>query len=239
MNSDLDQANDAVVNLVPLLNLIDAIRRLGTKPHVVYFSSGGAVYAAKQDRDRYRETDLCAPLSSYGVQKLAAEQYLRLAAQKGHLTATVLRVGNAYGTLLPEYRMQGLIGVAINNILHKRPVRVFGNLNNVRDYIHLADICEMAERASAPREPFSIVNVGSGVGHSVMDVLKLIEECHGAPVEIQSDESCGHWLTDWAVLDTTKARQEFGWSPAIDLRSGIAAMMTEWNREIQTSAATL
>jgi len=239
VNSDLDQANDAVVNLVPLLNLIDAIRRQGNKPHVVYFSSGGAVYAPKPDRTPYRETDFCAPLSSYGVQKLAAEHYLRLAAQKDQLTATVLRVGNAYGTLLSEYRMQGLIGVAINNILHKHPVRLFGNLNNVRDYVHLEDICEIADRASIPKGPFGIVNVGSGVGHSVLDVLGLIEQCHGAPIQIHRDESCGHWLTDWAVLDTSKALQEFGWSPAIDLRSGVAAMMTEWNREIQTAIANV
>jgi UDP-glucose 4-epimerase len=69
------------------------------------------VYAAKPDKSSYRETDPCAPVSSYGIQKLAAEEYLRLAARKGHLTATVLRVGNAYGTLLPHHRMQGLIGV--------------------------------------------------------------------------------------------------------------------------------
>ena len=128
----------------------------------MYFSSGGAVYAPKHDRVRYRETDVCAPLSSYGIQKLAAEHYLRLAAFRGLLTATVLRVGNAYGTLLPQHRMQGLIGVAINCVVHNRPVRVFGNPANVRDYIHLDELCNLAERVARPVEEFSIVNVGSG-----------------------------------------------------------------------------
>lgn len=225
VDSDLDLPNDALVNLVPMLNLLQAIQHLETKPHVVYFSSGGAVYARKQELVPYRETDLSAPSSSYGIQKLAAEQYLQLAADKGYLTATVLRVGNAYGTLLPQFRMQGLIGVAINCVIHGKPVRVFGNPNNVRDYIHLEDISDIAVRASVSGRPFSILNVGSGVGHSVLDVIRVIEECRGQHVEVQSDQSIGNWLPDWVVLDIAKARAEFGWSPTVDLRSGIDRML--------------
>jgi UDP-glucose 4-epimerase len=239
VNSDLDLPSDALVNLVPLLNLLDAIQRLGTKPHLVYFSSGGAVYAPRADRVPYRETDPCLPLSSYGIQKLAAEQYLRLAAHKGYLTATVLRVGNAYGALLSQHRMQGLIGVAINCVMHGQSVRVFGNVNNVRDYIHLEDVSQIAVEASVPRQEFSIVNVGSGVGHSVLDVLHVIEQCHGGPIEIRTDGQLGNWLTDWVVLDNAKAREEFGWSPAIDLSSGIAGMMAGWRKEPRAEATTV
>jgi UDP-glucose 4-epimerase len=225
INSDLDLPSDALVNLVPLLNLLQAIQKLGTKPHVVYFSSGGAVYAPKQDRIPYRETDLCGPVSSYGIQKLAAEEYLRLAARKGFLTSTILRVANAYGTPLSHFRMQGLIGVAVNCVAQRRPVSIFGNPDNVRDYVHLEDIGEIAVRGSVPKQPFSIINVGSGVGHSVLDILRVIEELWGKPIDIQSDQNCGKWLTDWVVLDSGKAREEFGWSPMVDLRSGIARML--------------
>jgi len=227
VDSDLDIPSDALANLVPLLNLLHAIQYLGTKPHIVYFSSGGAVYARKPELVPYRETDPCTPLTSYGIQKLAAEQYLRLAAHKGYLTATVLRPGNAYGTLLPEFRLQGLIGVAINSVVHGKPIRVFGNPNNVRDYVHLEDISEIAVRASVPREPFSILNVGSGEGHSVLDVIRLIEQSRGRPVEIQTEQSFGGWLTDWVVLDIAKARAQYNWSPTIELRSGIDRMLTQ------------
>jgi len=136
VNSDVDPAQDASANLIPFLNLLHAVQRAGTKPHIVYFSSGGAVYKSRPNA-KYRETDHCAPCSSYGIQKLAAEQYLRMAAEKGRLTSVVLRVANAYGTLLPRYRLQGLIGVAVNNVLHGQPVRLFGSAANVRDYVHL------------------------------------------------------------------------------------------------------
>jgi len=238
VDSDMDQISDALCNLVPLLTLIQAIQNIGSKPHIVYFSSGGAVYSSKHEREPYRETDVCAPLSSYGIQKLAAEHYLRLAAHRGYLTATVLRVGNAYGTLLPRHRRQGLIGVAINNILNRQPVRIFGDVNNVRDYVHLEDVCGAVGHALEPRGEFNIVNIGSGVGHSVWDVLHLIEDCYGAPLEIQTDDSCGQLLTDWIVLDTAKALEEYGWSPAIDLRSGINEMLSGWLPQLQAGVVT-
>jgi UDP-glucose 4-epimerase len=235
-NSDLDQPTDAALNLVPLLNLLDAIRRLGAKPQIVYFSSGGAVYAPSPGRVAYRESDLCAPASSYGILKNTAEQYLRLAAERGELTATVLRVGNAYGTLLPEYRTQGLIGVALNHLLHGNPVRVFGEAGNVRDYVHLEDVCAMAIKAATPRRPFDIFNVGTGQGHSVSDILAIIQDCYGAPFPVSRDPASGRRLIDWVVLDCSRAREEFGWSAAIDLRAGIAGMLATWGRELQAKS---
>jgi UDP-glucose 4-epimerase len=235
VDSDADLPGDTLANLVPLLNLIQVIQRLDTKPHIVYFSSGGAVYAPKHDQIPYRESDACGPLSSYGIQKLSAEHYLRLAAHKGHLTATVLRVGNAYGSLLPQFRMQGLIGVAVNCVMRAQPVRVFGNPHNVRDYVHLEDIGAIAMRAAIPRQPFNIVNVGSGVGHSVLDVLQLMEEELGRRIEIRYDSNQGEWLSDWVILDVAKARNEFGWSPSIDLRSGIRRILNEWLPESRSN----
>jgi UDP-glucose 4-epimerase len=239
LNSEQDQVADVMANQIPLLNLIAAVQRLGTRPHIVYFSSGGAVYAPRHERVRYRETDLCGPISSYGIQKLAGEHYLRLAALRGKLTATVLRVGNAYGTLLPQHRMQGLIGVAINCVVHNRPVRVFGNPANVRDYIHLDEVCNLAERVARADAEFSIVNVGSGTGHSVTEVLQLIEASCGRPIQVLSEPGCGKWLQDWVVLDTTKAERDFGWVPRVDLRTGIRDMIVGWQREPQPVAASV
>lgn len=238
VNSDLDQPNDVRANLEPLLNLLRAVERAGARPHIVYFSSGGAVYARKPDRIPYRETDPTSPSCSYGIVKLAAEQYLRLAADRGYLTAAVLRPGNAYGTLLPRHRMQGLIGVALNSVLNGNPVRVFGDQGNVRDYVHLDDICAMVDRVSAPRGTFDIFNVGSGLGHSVAEVLQVIRDCHGGPIELEVNRNQGKWLTDWVVLDIAKARRECGWQPTVGLTSGIGAMMSAWHTQASVDPVT-
>lgn len=228
VSSDHDRPNDALLNMVPLLNLLEAVHARKAKPHIVYFSSGGAIYGRKTDHHPFRETDACAPSSSYGIQKLAAEHYLRVAAEKGDLTSVVLRVGNAYGTLLPPERTQGLIGVAIHNVLRKAPIRVFGNPANVRDYVHLEDICAIAEKAADRKAPFTILNVGSGRGHSVGEVLNTIRDCADGPVQIESVQGPpdGEWLTDWVVLDVTRARELYDWSPAVDLATGIRGMLS-------------
>jgi UDP-glucose 4-epimerase len=238
VNSDLDQPTDAALNLVPFLTLLNAVRRLGTRPHIVYFSSGGAVYAPRHPQVPFAEEDACAPASSYGILKIAAEQYLRLAAARGELTATVLRVGNAYGTLLPQYRRQGLIGVALNQLLHGEPVRIFGNTANVRDYIHLQDIAAIVAKVSTPRQPFDILNIGSGMGHSVSDVLSIIEDCYGSAFPTEVGEDTGRWLPEWVVLDNSRARIEYGWSPTVGLRDGIDALLRATRNELSISPAT-
>jgi UDP-glucose 4-epimerase len=233
VNSDLDPANDAKLNLIPLLTFLRAVENLKSCPKLVYFSSGGAIYGTSRERIPFREDQPCYPTCSYGLLKLAAEHYLRIAAGDGHLSAVVLRAGNAFGTLLPQHRMQGLIGVALNNVVHGRPVRIFGDPENVRDYIHLSDICDLALRVIESDQPFCVLNVGTGEGFSVREVLRMVETSSAAPIEIQFDPEPGGKLTDWAVLDIGKARREFQWEPKVTLRAGIADMMHRW----QTPAA--
>lgn len=229
ISSDADLPSDGALNLVPLLTLIQAIKISGSRPHLVYFSSGGAVYGPNPNRVPFRECDACQPMSSYGIQKFAAEHYLRFAALRGILTATVLRVGNAYGKLLPNQRLQGLIGVAVNNLLHGRPLRIFGNPQNVRDYVHLDDIARMCETLLEPREAFAVYNVGSGTGHSVREVLHIVAESLGTPLPGETpaalDGAAG--LPEWIVLDISKAKRELDWVPAIDLRTGVSKVIEE------------
>src|SRR5437667_5274302 len=114
LTSNKSLPSDAAANLVPTLNLIEAIRASGTCPHVIFASSGGGVYAPSTDRRPLREDDPCVPSTSYGIQKIAAELYFRMAAANGWLTASILRISNPYGALLPTQRTQGFIGVAVN-----------------------------------------------------------------------------------------------------------------------------
>ena len=239
-NTDTDFPSDSMLNSLPILNLIQAIRGSGKKTHVVYFSSGGAIYGNSNGRVPFKETDPCTPLSSYGIQKLFAEHYLRLAAQQGILTATVLRVGNAYGKLLPTQRMQGLIGVALSNVVNRKPITVFGDPNNIRDYIHLDDICSICEKTIAPVDDFAIFNVANHTGYSVSDVLSLIERLSGKrfTCEPPRDIATGVRFPDWCVLDITKARETFQWAPKVSLSEGITRMLSVSGLEPATMAET-
>jgi UDP-glucose 4-epimerase len=229
LTSDAHLPSDASANLVPMLNLLQAIRSAGRRPHVVLASSGGALYRGATAGEPLSESSPALPATSYGVQKLAQEHYLRVGTEQGWLTATVLRIGNPYGVLLPPERRQGFIGVALNSLRAGRPIRLFGNEENVRDYIHLDDMCRMFGRVIERTDGFDVVNVGSGEGQSVTDIIDLIERIVGRPVRVEREasEPSAERLPEWVVLDIAKARNDYGWSPEIPFEDGVRRLCEE------------
>jgi UDP-glucose 4-epimerase len=225
LTSNRDLPSDAAMNVVPLLTLLQAIRDAGARPHVVYASTGGALYRT-DGRKPVSEDAAVEPTTSYGIQKLMGEHYLRLAAAEGWITATVLRIGNPYGVLLPPERSQGFIGVTLAHLLEGTPVRVFGDPANVRDYVHLDDVMRMFERAIYRPDGFAVYNVGSGEGRSVQDVLGLLQAYTGiVPVIVHEPATVdSRRLPSWIVLDVTKARQDLDWRPEIRFEDGLRAL---------------
>jgi UDP-glucose 4-epimerase len=228
LTSDRDLVSDAALNLLPSLTLLEAIRSAGTVPHLVYAGSGGAVYHPSTTGRPFDESAPTAPSTSYGIVKLAFEDYLRVGAAEGWLTAASLRIGNAYGALLNPERLQGFIGVALHQLAVGRPIRVFGDLDNVRDYVHLDDIASAFELAlHRPSEGFEIYNIGTGRGASVDELITILCTVAGVARAFELDsenaERARH-LPRWAVLDSGKARRELGWSAKVDLEGGIRAM---------------
>lgn len=226
LTSNRDISSDTLLNLVPTLNLLQAIRDYGASPHIIYASSGGAIYKPSPNRQSFKESDPCEPSSSYGIQKLTVESYLRLSAEQNWLTATCLRIGNPYGVLLPSERMQGLIGVALNQTLHRQPVKIYGDPNNVRDYIHLEDMCRMFELVIHKQSSFEVYNVGSGKGYSVNQILDLIEKFTGVSMikESWQAKQFTNQLPSWIVLDIKKSYENLAWEPLIKLEQGLEAL---------------
>lgn len=230
LSSHRDWASDALLNLTPTLNLIDALRRQRRNIDLVFASSGGAVYGRRSDRSPFRESDPTHPNSPYGIVKLTIENYLRLAAEEDWLRVSVLRIGNPYGTLLPPERRQGLIGVALNQVLRGEPVPIYGDPRNVRDYVSLSDVAAIVERCLSPQKRFDVFNVGSGQGASTEEVIDLIEKTVGHAIERRPLDEIADAarLVSWAVLDIGKAERELGWQPRISLAEGIEQLYRQY-----------
>ncbi len=226
LTSDNYLPGDAEANLLPTLNLIEAIRRAGTCPQLIFASSGGGVYGQLPEPRPLREDDPCVPATSYGIQKIAAELYLHLAAANGWLTAISLRISNPYGLLLPIQRRQGFVGVAVHRVLRGEPVRIFGDPQNVRDYIHLDDVAHAVAATIRMPTPYQTYNIGSGKGHSVRQIVGAIERilCRSIDVSYEPQPMGGH-LTPWNVLDISRATQELHWQPKIAIEDGLRSLI--------------
>jgi UDP-glucose 4-epimerase len=226
--SDRHWPSDLVSNIGATLNLLEALRRRGDRPcHFLFASSGGAVYGQNNPVcGLYSEDAPCHPLSPYGIQKLSIEHYLHLASKQGWLTATVLRFSNVYGSILSPERRQGLIGVSISRILEGQKVQIFGSEETVRDYVHVDDVIRAVIQGLFQTEPFQIFNIGAGVGHSVREVLEILERVSKRPVLKEASDfgKNSFRLTPRVVLSIEKARRELGWVPKISLEDGIATL---------------
>jgi UDP-glucose 4-epimerase len=231
--SDRHWPSDLVANISPGLNMLEALRRRkgGGGCHVVFASSGGAIYGREPaDGVAFRELEECRPLSPYGIQKLAMEHYLRTACEQGWLRATVLRISNAYGELLAAERRQGLVGVAMARVLAGQAVKVFGPVETVRDYVHVEDVARAFGLALEKRKAagaFRVFNIGAGVGHSVAEVLELIGRVTGREVSLERSDfgKAAISLVPRVVLANGKAKAELGWEPEIGLEEGIQGLM--------------
>jgi UDP-glucose 4-epimerase len=225
LTSDRDVEQDTLINLVPTLRLLKAIETVGGIPHFIYPSSGGAIYGVSASGNRFKETDPCQPLNSYGIQKLAAEHYIRLGARRGTLTATVLRIGNAYGWLLPP---------AVTRVLTGQPIRIIGNPENVRDYIHIDDVMAAFLLVMKRRIGFEIFNIGTGIGTTVKKIIEIIERTIFKEVtkKVENLESA-NTLPNWCILDTQKARVDINWQSKIDIEEGIRRLIEQGKREFK------
>lgn len=171
---------DIESNLVPTVKLLCLMRRLSV-PKIIFASSGGTVYGLPQkglQAGNFAETWSTNPICSHGTVKLAMEKYIQLSGYLYGLEYLILRISNPYGEHHSS-SVQGLINVALKNVLAGRPVVVWGDGEVVRDYIYVKD-CVKAIRALIDQGiSGEIFNVGSGSGYSVNEILTLIKDVAG------------------------------------------------------------
>lgn len=216
LESNLDPLMDVHQSLNPLLCLLEALRdRPDTS--LVFLSSGGTIYGNTRVLP-VPEDHPTDPITSYGILKLAAEKYIGMYRQLYGLEARVLRVANAYGPGQPVGRGQGVIGAFIDAVLRGAPVRVFGDGQTVRDYIHVDDIGRAVAALLRKGGP-EVLNIGTGVGTSLLQIHDLLEDAVGRQIPIEFLESRGFDVRS-IVLDVGPMRSLTGFAP-IDLPTGL------------------
>lgn len=167
--SDQDPLTHAVKNLAPVLSALEATAAAGAKGFT-FLSSGGTVYGPTAPVPTPEDTPLW-PISSYGVMKAAAEQYVAMHAHHDGFAADILRCANVFGPGEPTTGSQGLIGIARARLGSGQPVTMFGDGSARRDYLHVDDLAEVVIDLAARPAGIRVLNVGSGTTTSVAEII--------------------------------------------------------------------
>lgn len=220
--SNRDPVADIESNLIGSVKLLQLMQQQGVK-RIIFLSSGGTVYGIPQS-DEITESHPLHPICSYGIVKVAIENYLHMFQHLYGIQSLVLRVSNPYGPRQGHIGVQGVIGTFMSRILEGEPIQIWGDGSIVRDYIYITDLAELCVKAGQS-SAVGIYNAGYGRGASVLEIVEHLSTLNGATVQPTFLPSRGYDVPR-VILDIGKAKAEFGWNPATDLGSGMAQT---WN----------
>ena len=221
-----DPIFDATTNIIGTLNILEAIKESGRRTRIAFTSTGGAIYGDFNTPPNV-ETYPKDPESPYAISKLSAEYYLAYYGRLHGMEHVSLRFGNVYGPRQDPHGEAGVVAIFCNRILEGKPLTIFGDGLQTRDYVYVGDVARAVflgattELPPAERVDARAFNVGTGTGTSVIDLARLLQAAAGSDAEIifaprrpgEQQES---------FLDAAKARAILGWEPKVTLAEGLA-----------------
>ncbi|MFH1772966.1 MAG: NAD-dependent epimerase/dehydratase family protein [Patescibacteria group bacterium] len=205
-------------NLGGTIKLLDLMRNYDIKK-IIFFSSGGTIYGLPNGSfpDRFSEDYQNNPICSHGIVKLTIEKYLYLYKHFYSIDYLILRLANPFG----EYHfssVQGLINVTLKNIANNEPTTIWGSGEVIRDYIYVKDCVRVIKNLIDKNIYNDIINIGSGLGYSVNEVLNMIKKITG-DFKINRLES-RKFDVPKIVLDVSKIKSIINFKPT-DIKIGI------------------
>jgi UDP-glucose 4-epimerase len=221
-----DPIKDLMVNLPPNNTLFKSIHQTSVKK-LIFVSSGGTVYG-KATSLPIHEDHPTNPISSYGITKLVIEKYALMYHELSDLPVICVRPSNVYGEGQKPYTGQGFIPTAIASVLDGREITIFGQTGTIRDYIHVSDTVRGIVSAAEFGSPGDIYNIGTGIGKTNREILKIISQhAKAADLEVKIKPMPTRSFDVPAnVLDSARLKSVSGWQPEISLEEGISRM---WN----------
>lgn len=213
-----EPAFDAEVNVLGLINLVEAGRRVGLEK-VIFASSGGTVYGEVYTYP-ISETAPTHPVCPYGVSKLSGEHYLFYYRRVFGLPYVALRYANVYGPRQDPHGEAGVIAIFSKRLLAGQDVTIFGDGQQTRDYVFVRDVVR-ANLAAIASDHCGGVNIGTGVETNVNDLYAIMKQhAGGAGKAVHAAPRDGELRR--SVLSVGLAERVLGWRPQAQLSDGLA-----------------
>jgi nucleoside-diphosphate-sugar epimerase len=218
-------------NVAGTLNLLELCRTGGVKKFVL--ASTSSLYGADAPRPFREDAPSDKPLSPYAASKKGAEAICYTYHYLHGMDVTVLRYFTVYG---PAGRPDMVLFRFVQRISEGRPIVLFGDGSQERDFTYVDDIARGTAAALKPLG-YEIINLGSDHPVKVCDVIAQIEVCTGKKAEVKSQpRHPADVPATWA--DISKARAMLGWEPQTTFAEGLNRLV-EWYRAEQSWASQI
>lgn len=216
------------VNIQGTLNVLLAARK--NRVRRVVFASSAAIYGEEPTLPK-TESMLPEPISPYGVEKLTAEHYLRTFALLYGVETVALRYFNVFGPRQdPASPYSGVISIFVQRLLAGKPLTIFGDGLQSRDFVYVADVVEANIQASLAKEASGrVYNVARGERTTLLQLAETLGKVVGTTVApTLGPERAGDIRHSQASID--RARGELQFVPRVNLEAGLRNLVDHERR---------
>jgi len=215
--SNSDPIFDINSNLVNSVKLFDLMYKSGVE-RILFLSSGGTVYGNPNILPT-PENHPINPISSYGIVKVAIENYLMMNYHLSKLKPIIVRASNPFGPRQRHFQVQGVISTFLKNVYMNKDLEIFGNGDNIRDYIFIKDLVDFCYLAALSTE-CGIFNAGNGKGTSLNEIVEIIKATTNKKFNVNYKHQ-RNFDVQINSLDISKAYRTFRWKPLFSVEEGI------------------
>ncbi len=204
-------------NLMNGIKILNAMRKQGVKK-IIYSSSSG-IYGEPK-KIPIKEDDIKEPVNPYGAAKYSFEHVLSSYYHSFGIVSISLRYYNVYGPGDEQRPLTRAVPKWIKAALKNKPLTMYWGGQQKKDYIFIEDVVRANLLAAEKGKGCSFYNVGSGQGHKMSEIAKVLELVFGKKLAIKQ---MGARPGDPNVLiaDISKIKRELGWEPKVDLKTGL------------------
>jgi UDP-glucose 4-epimerase len=226
-------AFDSDINVVGLVNLLEGAGE-GRVKRVIFASSGGVVYG-DPDVIPTPETAAKAPVSPYGVSKLAGEYYLRALGGLRGFEGVAMRYANVFGPRQDPKSEAGVVSIFVARLLGRQPLIVFGDGRQTRDYVFVKDVARANVLASRVKLPTGDLdapafNVATSVQRNVLDLAESVGQVMQQKPKLEfAPARPGELLR--SALNVGKAKSVLGWTPQHQFEDGLRELVDWFKKE--------
>ncbi len=213
-----DPRFDAEANILGMLNLLEAARKVKVKKFI-FSSTGGAIYG-EQDTFPADESHATRPVSPYGVSKAAGELYLGYYKAQYGMPYVALRYANVYGPRQNPHGEAGVVAIFSQRLVSGRGCTIFGDGGQTRDFVFGPDVAQ-ANYLAFERDFVGAVNIGTGIETDIKQLYRGLADAAGVKGDPEfAPGKPGEQRR--SVIDNAMAKRVLGWEPKVALKEGLA-----------------